>query len=137
DAFEAMKHFTARDNLGRMNIYKVQQSYVLLDYGHNSDAFRCLIEMLKNFCFARKTLLFSLPGDRDTALLKEVGEIVSQGFHQLFIADDKDLRGRAPGEVPELIRRICSEKNQELNCQAISSPEATLAELLKNGKSGE
>jgi cyanophycin synthetase len=41
-------------------------------------------------------------------------------FHRIIIKEDKDLRGRAPGEVAELLRRAIQDEAPALACDIVS-----------------
>lgn len=96
----------AIENTGRLNLYRVAEGYVILDYGHNPDAISAMGELLNKLGGYKKTVCFSLPGDRADHILEMSGEKMAQIFERLVIRDDHDLRGRKPGAVPQLIANL-------------------------------
>jgi cyanophycin synthetase len=102
------------ENPGRLNLYKVHDATVILDYGHNPDAISAIGEMLSRYQNHRKTAVFGLPGDRETDLIAESGEVVGRYFDRVVLRDDLDLRGRAPGEVPGLLEKVLAATHAEV-----------------------
>jgi cyanophycin synthetase len=103
----SLKEFNpSLENPGRLNLYKVHNATVILDYGHNPDAISAIGGMLSGYKNHRKIAVFGLPGDRETDLIQESGEMVGRYFDRIILRDDLDLRGRAPGEVPSLLTNV-------------------------------
>ena len=87
---------SAVHNPGRGNLFRVASGgYVMLDYGHNADAFAAVCRMAARWKGRRVTGIIGVPGDRDDALIEEAGRIAARGFHRLVIKEDEDTRGRA------------------------------------------
>ena len=92
-----------RDNAGRMNLYAVNGRYVLLDYGHNPAALQAICDFVSRWPTGRAIGVLGLPGDRADSLIAESAKVAGCGFQTVIIREDKDLRGRQPGEVPNLL----------------------------------
>jgi cyanophycin synthetase len=92
----------SEENLGRLNFYKLAKGHVVLDYAHNPDALSAISELTKHW-EGKKTVLVGLPGDRADHLLKECAITLAQNFDHVIFRDDRNLRGRAPGEVPRML----------------------------------
>lgn len=124
------------ENHGRLNLYKVGEGYVILDYGHNPDAIQALGQLLSNWQNSKKTAVFGLPGDRADEILRMSVEKMIQYFETLVVRDDHDLRGRKPGEVPVLIEKWVKDFNRKVQCRkAVSEREAVesvLDQISKN-----
>jgi cyanophycin synthetase len=103
-ASAAREFRSEQNNRGRMNFYEVNGAFVLLDYGHNPAALRALCDFSQGWNHGRRAIVLGLPGDRTDALIREAASVAGCGFDQVIIREDKDLRGRRGGEVPELIR---------------------------------
>lgn len=93
------------ENRGRLNLYSVKKGYAILDYGHNPDAINAIGKMLKSWDGYRKIGIFGLPGDRADHLIESATLQASNHFDELILRDDFDLRGRLPGEVPNLMHQ--------------------------------
>jgi cyanophycin synthetase len=98
------------ENPGRANLYRVGVGYVMVDYGHNPDAFLAVCRMAAKWEDRRVTGIIGVPGDRDDSVVEAAGRVAARGFHRVIIKEDKDLRGRAPGEVAKL---LCEAVNDE------------------------
>ncbi|HEY0079684.1 MAG TPA: cyanophycin synthetase [Pyrinomonadaceae bacterium] len=119
-------------NPGRNNLYKVGGGYVMIDYGHNPDAFKAVCRMTSLWQGRRVTGIIGVPGDRDNSLIEEAGRVAARGFHRIIIKEDKDTRGREPGEVANMLCRIVGEEAPERECQTILDEcEALRIELRK------
>jgi cyanophycin synthetase len=92
-----------QDNMGRMNVYKVGKGHVIMDYGHNPDAFDSFAKVINHYKGYKKTAIIGLPGDRSDDLIKESAQKIAENFHRIILRDDYCLRGRKPGEIPGLI----------------------------------
>jgi cyanophycin synthetase len=98
------------ENPGRANLYKIGGGYVMVDYGHNPDAFDAICRMAAKWEDCRVTGIIGVPGDRDNSVIEQAGRIAARGFHRVIIREDKDLRGRASGEVAKF---LCQAVNDE------------------------
>jgi cyanophycin synthetase len=127
----AMKSFrSAADNPGRANLYRVGRGYVMVDYGHNPDAFDAVCRMAAKWEDRRVTGIVGVPGDRDDAVVAQAGRVAARGFHRVIIKEDKDLRGREPGEVAKLLCEVVGEEWPGTECRIVlDEVEALRAEL--------
>ncbi|HKG14962.1 MAG TPA: cyanophycin synthetase, partial [Pyrinomonadaceae bacterium] len=98
------------ENPGRANLYKVGAGHVLVDYGHNPEAFLAVCRMAAKWEDRRVTGIIGVPGDRDDSVVESAGRVAARGFHRVIIKEDKDLRGREAGEVAKL---LCESVNDE------------------------
>lgn len=94
-------------NPGRFNIYDVHGFKVITDYGHNIDGYREVIASLKNMKHNRLIGVIGVPGDRTETSTVRVGQLCGENFHHIVIKEDKDLRGRAPGEIAKYLMNGC------------------------------
>ncbi len=125
------------ENSGRLNLYKVGEGYLILDYGHNPDAITAIGELLSQWKNFRKTAVFGLPGDRADHVLEMSAQKVSEIFDCLILRDDLDLRGRKPGEVPDLIAAMIKQTKPEMVCKKILDEEAALKEAMSQIRKDE
>lgn len=105
EAARGLRAFDARDNAGRANLFDVHGAAVLVDYGHNPEAFRAVARMVSRWGVGRVTCVASVPGDRADWLIEECGRVLARSFDRLVVKEDADRRGRAPGATAELVRR--------------------------------
>lgn len=121
-AARALMSFRSKShNPGRSNFYRIPASgaYVMIDYGHNPEAFRAVCSMAARWKGCRVTGVIGVPGDRDNQLITESGMIAAQGFHRIIIKEDKDLRGRQPGEIASLLCDAIHAEAPERECLTI------------------
>lgn len=124
-------------NAGRTNLYRVGHGYVLLDYGHNPAALKSICRLASQWHSRNVTGIVGVPGDRSDELIEEAGRIAAHGFSRVVIKEDKDLRGRAPGEVAQLLLRTIKAEKPERDCQvALDECEAVRREL-ENMREGD
>jgi len=96
----------AAGNPGRGQLYAVDGRYVLVDYAHNPAAVDAVGELLHGVWGPdRCVAVVTLPGDRSDDLIAECARAVADRFGRVVLHEDTDRRGRAPGAVPELVRR--------------------------------
>jgi len=100
------------DNPGRFERYERGGVTVLLDFAHNVDALRHqrdVIATLRSTRPAGHRLVasFGMAGDRDDEVLAALaGEIAAMRPDLVVLREEVSyLRGRAPGEVPAVLRR--------------------------------
>jgi cyanophycin synthetase len=118
------------ENPGRANLYKVGGGYVMVDYGHNPDAFEAVCRMAARWEDRRVTGIIGVPGDRDDSVVEQAGRVAARGFHRVIIKEDKDLRGRAPGEVAKLLCEAVNDEWPGTECRIVlDEVEALRAEL--------
>jgi cyanophycin synthetase len=117
-------------NPGRANLYRVGGGYVMLDYGHNPEAFEAVCRMAAKWEDRRVTGIIGVPGDRDDCVVEQAGRVAARGFHRIIIKEDKDLRGREPGEVARLLCEVVNDECPGTECHVVlDEVEALRAEL--------
>jgi cyanophycin synthetase len=90
-------------NPGRLMIHRVGRVTVIVDYGHNAPAFRRISEFVRTLKPRRLIGVVGVPGDRRDDQIIDAGEVAGKGFDELYIREDRDLRGRQPGETSGLL----------------------------------
>jgi cyanophycin synthetase len=89
---------------GRLNFTRVGSTRVLVDYAHNPAAIEGLLELVMHLPARRRIGLITAPGDRRDDDIIEVGKLGAVLDH-IIIKEDHDRRGRAPGEISELVKQ--------------------------------
>lgn len=96
------------DNPGRMMRFDVEGARVLIDYAHNPDGLRGLLAVAEHLRAGagRLCLLLGHAGNRQDADIAELARVAAEFRPDLVVVKENDaqLRGRAPGEVPRIIR---------------------------------
>ncbi|WP_251861588.1 cyanophycin synthetase [Clostridium sp. Marseille-Q2269] len=105
-------------NPGRFNVYDVEGTTVILDYGHNIDGYKVVLEGAKQFKHKKIIGVVGVPGDRTDSSTLKVGNICGENFDYIYIKEDRDKRGRKDGEIAELLKKGIVEsgfKKSQLN----------------------
>jgi cyanophycin synthetase len=87
---------------GRLNLLRVGEARVLVDYAHNAAAVQGLMEMVASIPARRRIGVVGVPGDRRDEDIRNVGTLCT-GLDLVIVKEDEDLRGRSPGEVSRLL----------------------------------
>jgi cyanophycin synthetase len=128
----ALKSFhNDEHNPGRANLYQVGAGHVIVDYGHNPDAFGAISRMAAQWSGRRVTCILGVPGDRDDRLIEDAGRAAARGFNRIIIKEDKDLRGRQKGEVAGLLCRAVGEASPETECHTVLDEVEAFSQELK------
>jgi cyanophycin synthetase len=114
---------------GRLNEIEVGGYKVVLDYCHNVDGMRRLTEFVELVMrptpevnkrqgrkrdssgnggrpkgrAGRAIGVIGIPGDRRDEDMREYGRLAAQAFDEIIVREDKNLRGRKPGEAAEIV----------------------------------
>jgi cyanophycin synthetase len=125
------------ENPGRANLYRVGDGYVMVDYGHNPEAFLAVCRMAAKWEGRRVTGIIGVPGDRDDSVVEAAGRVAARGFHRVIIKEDKDLRGRAPGEVARLLCEAVGDEWPGTECHIVLDEIEALREELRGMEEGQ
>jgi cyanophycin synthetase len=87
---------------GRMNMLRIGEVRVLVDYAHNPAAVGGLMEMVAAIPARRRIGVVAAPGDRRDEDIRGVGALCA-ALDRVIVKEDDDRRGRRPGEVAELV----------------------------------
>jgi UDP-N-acetylmuramyl tripeptide synthase len=96
------------DNPGRMMRFEFNGVHVLIDYAHNPDGLRGFLSVANQLrsSTSRLGLLLGHAGNRKDADIAELARVAAGFEPELVVVkeDEAHLRGRAPGEIPRIIR---------------------------------
>jgi cyanophycin synthetase len=90
---------------GRLNLVEVGGVRVVIDYCHNVDGMRSLADfvnrmMVENGVRSGRAIgVIGIPGDRRDEDMRDYGGLAATAFDELIVREDRNLRGRAPGET--------------------------------------
>ena len=113
---------------GRMNLFTLEKGHALIDYAHNPASYAALGGFICNWqgeCIG----VVGGPGDRRDEDLIALGELSAEFFDRIIVKEDEDTRGRARGEVADLIVKGVLKKKPDSNCATILNE----AEAIKTG----
>ncbi|MCO5167008.1 MAG: cyanophycin synthetase [Planctomycetes bacterium] len=126
-----------RDNAGRANLYDVDGVAVLVDYGHNPEAFRAVGRMVSRWEVARAACVASAPGDRADWLIEECGRVLGRAFSRVIVREDEDRRGRPSGVVARLLREGVQRAAPGRECQVLLEEQAAVEQALRDARPGD
>lgn len=124
-------------NAGRASLFEVRGAHVLLDYGHNPDAFSAVCQMTANWRGLHVTGVIGVPGDRDDLVVEQAGRAAARGFARIIIKEDRDLRGRRRGEIADLLRRAIINEAPGRDCRIVLDEIAALQTAIDEIRPGD
>jgi cyanophycin synthetase len=101
---------------GRLNLIDVNGIRVVIDYCHNVDGMRLLADFVNRMMVetpgkgeapsergrvGRAIGVIGIPGDRRDEDQREYGAIAAAAFDEIIVREDRNLRGRRPGETAD------------------------------------
>lgn len=96
------------DNAGRLMRFDYRGATAIVDYAHNPDGLRGVLRVARSLRGAdgRIALLLGHAGNRRDEDYEDVAAVAAEFAPDLIVVkeDEQHLRGRAPGEVPALLR---------------------------------
>jgi cyanophycin synthetase len=98
----------ARDNPGRLMRFETGGVQVIVDYAHNAEGLRGLLQVAEALRTGRGRLglILGHAGNREDADIARLAEVAAEFAPELVVVKELQgyLRGRAPGEVPRILR---------------------------------
>eukprot|EP01032_Pedospumella_encystans_P021421 gene21421-24298_t len=89
---------------GRFNVFDYKGATLIADYGHNPDAIQALVQAVDNMPAQKRVVVISGAGDRRDQDIREQTQILGAAFDDVLLYQDACQRGRADGEVIQLLR---------------------------------
>ena len=125
-------------NLGRQNIIDFNGFKMIIDYGHNSEAFKEVFSIANSIGNKKIVGLITAAGDREDIYIKELGSIAARFCDEIIIKEQPDLRGRSKGETATLLKEgVLYTGYDEKNIKIILEEEEAVLYALKNANSGD
>jgi cyanophycin synthetase len=104
---------------GRLNVFDLDGVKVIIDYAHNAAGLETLGDFAERmtsdlpnaerpgqptWSANLRVAVVATAGDRRDEDMRALGRVAARYFDELIIREDRNTRGRAPGEAAELIR---------------------------------
>jgi cyanophycin synthetase len=125
-------------NPGRFNIYDVNGITVILDYGHNIEGYKCVLEGVSKLKRNMLIGVVGVPGDRLDSDIIKIGKCASKKFDYIFIKEDEDKRGRKEKEVAKLLKDgILSTGFDEVNLEIVLNEKEAFERAVQFAKPGD
>lgn len=123
-------------NPGRFNMYNVNGATVILDYGHNIEGYKAVLEGAKAIKHKRFIGIIGVPGDRLDSNVLQVANIAGNNFDYIYIKEDEDKRGRRLGEIAGLLERGVIDSGNN-NYEIVLNEINALEKAIGNSKPGD
>jgi len=98
----------AQDNPGRLMRFETGGVHVIVDYAHNAEGLRGLLGVAEGLRAGRGRLglILGHAGNRENADIERLAQVAAEFAPALIVLKELQgyLRGRAPGEVPRILR---------------------------------
>lgn len=123
---------SAADNPGRLMRYDVGGARVIVDYAHNPEGLRGVLDVARHLRGGgRLIMLLGQAGDRDDADIAALAAVAASARPDLVVVKEMEshLRGRAPGEVPALLRGALRAQGIEVGCLMEAGSEIAAARM--------
>lgn len=120
---------------GRMNLFDLGSYHALVDYAHNPAGYQAVGDFVRNWEGERVGVIGG-PGDRRDEDLILLGQLSAQIFDYIIVKEDFDKRGRAEGEVANLIIKGINQENPQAPYETILDETKALnfgLDKVKNG----
>jgi cyanophycin synthetase len=77
----------------------------MLDYAHNPPAYKNIIDLVSRLGHKNRLFVFDVVGDRRDEDLREMCRLIASGCQYAIVYEDKQLRGRQPGELMNMVEK--------------------------------
>lgn len=126
-----------KNNTGRANVYELARGWLVVDYGHNPEAFRAVGEMTSRWLAPRVTGVIAVPGDRTDEMLRLGAQAAAASFDRLIVREDLDLRGRKHGEAAAILCEAVERAKKGMPCVTELDEEKALDLAVNEMEEGE
>ncbi|MFO0722162.1 MAG: cyanophycin synthetase [Myxococcota bacterium] len=89
----------------RFNVLGYAGATIIVDYAHNVDACKAIIDAVSSLPHRRRHIVFSAAGDRRDIDIERQAELLGDAFDVIVLYEDMCNRGRKDGECLSLMRR--------------------------------
>jgi cyanophycin synthetase len=96
-----------RSNAGRLNVFRLHGTIIVVDYAHNESGLEALIAFGRGLSggAGRLSAIIGTAGDRQDDVLVGIGRIAAEQADRVYIKENlRYLRGRPAEEIVDLIR---------------------------------
>jgi cyanophycin synthetase len=122
---------------GRFNVLELRGSTVVVDYGHNVDSLKAIINALDIFPQRRRVAVYSAAGDRRDRDMVAMGKLLGDNFDRVIVYEGHYMRGRQQGEVIGLFQKGLNSGSRAKSVESIIGPVAAVEHCLNTLRSGE
>ena len=130
DIRQALRSFTTSiyQAPGRLNVFDLNGVTVIIDYAHNAAGLRTVGDFIERLVARSpqgerpgeaswsanlRVGVIATPGDRREEDMRELGRTAARYFDEIIVREDKNLRGRPPGETAEIVLEGVNEEMEK------------------------
>lgn len=124
-------------NAGRFNVLDLNGVTVIVDYGHNVDALRALLDGLRQFDNKRRIVVYTSAGDRRDSDIVEQGRLLASEFDEAWLYEGDYVRGRESGEIMKLLAQGLNGSSRTKRVESILGHLKAVDLALASAKSGD
>ncbi|CAN5156836.1 cyanophycin synthetase [soil metagenome] len=122
---------------GRLNIFDFREFKFIVDFAHNPAGLTLLCDFVNKLDATVKVGIISGTGDRRDEDIREIGRISAQNFDEIIIRQDKNMRGRTPEAIVNLLLEGIEEaKTKEIPVKVIHDEKESIMYAYKQVKPG-
>jgi cyanophycin synthetase len=103
---DALRTFTTEfgQTPGRFNLLEIEGRQIVMDYGHNVAGLEAMADFVRRTAAPHSVGVIAIAGDRRDEDIRAFGALAGMTFDRVVIREHDDPRGRARGEVANLLR---------------------------------
>jgi cyanophycin synthetase len=122
---------------GRLNLFEFRNFKFLVDFAHNPAGLTLLCDFVNKLDSTYKVGIISGTGDRRDDDIREIGRISARNFDEIIIRQDKNMRGRTPDEIVNLlVEGIKEAKGSNIPLTIIHKEKDAIMHAYQNVKPG-
>ncbi|MEM8606950.1 MAG: cyanophycin synthetase [Myxococcota bacterium] len=123
---------------GRMNYFYGDSFRVLVDYAHNAESMSSLGRYLAAAESGVPRIgVLGGTGDRLDEDITGIGRVAADMFDRIIIREDRDLRGRPPGQTADLVLRGVHSQRPGLPCEVVLDSDESVLRAMESAQQGE
>lgn len=122
---------------GRMNMFKMRDFSVLVDYAHNPHGLREMQDYLTHIDAKRKVGIIAGVGDRRDGDIIELAEIAGEMFDYIIVRQEHSLRGRELSEMNRLMIAGIEKSGRNITYELIPDEKEAIRHALETAQPGD
>jgi cyanophycin synthetase len=121
---------------GRMNLFQFKNFQVLVDYAHNYTGLENLSKFVEKVDAKIKVGVVAGVGDRREEDTIALGSVAARAFDEIIIRQDKNLRGKTPDEIIDLLMKGIHAVDPNKKVKIIPKESEAIEYVVRNAKKG-
>jgi cyanophycin synthetase len=122
---------------GRLNIFQFKNFKFIVDFAHNPAGLNLLCDFVNKLETDYRVGIISGTGDRRDEDIREIGRISAKNFDEIIIRQDKNMRGRTPEEIVNLlVEGINEAKTKDIPIEILIKEKDAIMHAYKSARPG-